>query len=86
MGTEQSTPKPPLLHEETIRIINANVLQTAHLEKSASATTVLAYAAVAVIFITLAYVLYRAIIKFERMRTEDRLRRVVSLSSIVTQK
>ena len=85
MGTQQSTPKPPTLHEETIRIINANVLQTAHLQKSANATTVLAYAGVAVIFIGLAYVLYRAIVNYERLRAEDRLRRVVSLSNIATQ-
>lgn len=34
MGNENTTPAPPKVHEEVIKIINANVQQTTHLEKN----------------------------------------------------
>lgn len=85
MGNQATTQKPPL-HEDTLRIINANVLQTQHLQKSADAVSILAYVGVVIIIIIIAYALYRVAINYERMKTDQRIRRVVSLSSVLSEK
>lgn len=84
MGNQNTTPKPPI-HEDVIRIINANVAQTAHLEKSANATSLLAYAGIAVIVLGIIYVFYKTIIRYERLKSEERIKKVVSLSNILTE-
>ena len=86
MGVESSTPKPQNVHEEVIKIINANVQQTAHLEKTADATTILAKIGIIVVIIIAGYIIYRVIINFERMKTEASIKRAVSLAVISVDK
>lgn len=84
MGNQNTTPKPPV-HEDIIRIVNANVAQTAHLEKTANATSILAYAGITIIVLGLLYILYKLVIRYERLKTENRIKKVVSLSNILTE-
>lgn len=84
MGNENTTPKPPV-HEDIIRIVNANVAQTAHLEKTANATSILAYAGITIIVLGLLYILCKLVIRYERLKTENRIKKVVSLSNILTE-
>lgn len=86
MGNEVTTLAPPRATEEIIKIVNANVQQTAHLERSADATTKLVYIGTAVLVLVLLYVIYRIIIKFERLRTQEAIKRAVSLASITATK
>lgn len=82
MGNENTTPKPPQVHEDVIKIINANVAQTAHLEKTASSTTILAYAGIIAIVLGALYMIYRLVIRYERIKTNERINRVMSLTSV----
>lgn len=84
MGNEQTTPKPPTVHEDVVRIINANVQQTAHVQKTASAITVLAYVGVIFLIAALLYAAHRIITKYERMRTAELIRRNTVLNSVVS--
>lgn len=86
MGNEQTTPKPPTVHEDVIKIINANVHQTAHLEKTANATSILAYTTLAIIVIGVIYVISRAIINHERLRTKETIKNAVSLNNVMVEK
>lgn len=80
-----TTPKPQI-HEDVIRVINANVQQSAHLEKTAGATSVLAVVGVLLLVILVIYVIYRAVVKYERLSTQSRIERAVSLANIVVSK
>ena len=82
MGVESSTPKPQTVHEEVVKIINANVQQSAHLEKTADATSILAKLGIIVIVIIAGYLIYRVIISYERMKTDASIKRAVSLAVI----
>lgn len=84
MGNEITTPAPRRVPEEIIKIVNANVLQTAHLERSADATTKLVYIGTTVLVLVLLYAIYRVMIKFERLRTQEAIKRAVSLASIAS--
>ena len=86
MGNENTTPKPPNVHEDVIKIINANVQQSAHLEKNASATSMLAYIGLSIVIILVLYVIYRVIITMERMKTQEAINRSVSLASVTVNK
>lgn len=84
MGNEKSTEKPPTNHEEIIKIINTN--QTAHLEKTANATSILAYVTLVMIAIGVVYIIMRAVIKHERLKTNERIKNAVSLTNVLTEK
>lgn len=82
MGNEVTTLAPPRVPEEIIKIVNTNVQQTAHLERSANATTKLVYIGTAVLVLVFLYVIYHIIIKLERLRTQEAIKRAVSLASV----
>lgn len=86
MGNEPSTEKPPVVHEEIIKVINNNIRQTAHLEKTAKATTILAYVGLAVIVIGVMYFVLRAVLRHERLRTNERIRNAASLVNVLSEK
>lgn len=86
MGNENTTPAPAKVHEEIIKIINSNVQQSAHLEKTASATSMLAYIGLSILIILVVYVVYRVIINIERMKTQEAINRSVSLASVLSNK
>lgn len=86
MGNEKSTEKPPTVHEDVIKIINANVQQTAHLQKTADATSILAYVALGCIVFGAAYIIIRAVIKHERLRTTESIKNAVSLTNVLCEK
>lgn len=82
MGNEQSTHAPPTKHEEIIKIVNANVQQTEHLERTADATTKLAYIGFAILVMFVLYVMHRVITKYERLRTNQVIRSATSLANV----
>lgn len=84
MGNEPSTEKPPTNHEDIIKIINTN--QTAHLEKTANATSILAYVTLAIIVVGVAYIIMRAVIKHERLKTNETIKTAVSLTNVLSAK
>lgn len=86
MGNEPSTEKPPVIHEEVIKVINNNIRQTAHLEKTANAATILAYVGLAVIILGVLYLVLKAILKHERLKTNEKIRNTVSLTNILSEK
>lgn len=86
MGNKNTTEKPSAIHEDVIRIINANVQQSTHLEKTADATKLLASVRVIILIILIAYGVYKAIITYERMKTETNIQKAVSLANIVVEK
>lgn len=81
-----STEKPPPVREELIKIVNINAEQTAHLEKTANAASALAQVGIGLIVLVLIYGLYRVVIHYERMKTNNSIKNAVSLAQITTEK
>lgn len=66
---EKLTPKSTAKHEEIIKIVNGNVRQSEHTEKTANAIRILAYVSLILLAIGVDYMIYKAIIKHERLKT-----------------
>lgn len=85
MGTEESKEKkaPDMSHEQIVNIINASNAKTnEQIEKSAASTEVIAYIMLVVVIASALYIVYRLITSYERMKTQSRLDKAVSLSNV----
>lgn len=87
MGNEESTPKP-VTHEQIVSIINAsnakNAKEIVHSEKTASSLELIAYILLAVICASVLFIVYRLIVKYERMKSQARTERAISLNNVTS--
>lgn len=85
MGNEESTPKP-VTHEQIVSIINAsnakNAKEIVHSERTASSLELIAYILLAVICASVSFIVYRLIVKYERMKSQERTDRAISLNKV----
>ncbi|KXJ68780.1 hypothetical protein RP20_CCG015430 [Aedes albopictus] len=84
MGNESSTPKP-VTHEQIVSIINAsNVKEKVHSEKTAKSVELIAYILLTVICVATLFLVYRLIVKYERIKNQRVVDRAISLNNVTT--
>lgn len=82
MGNESSTPKP-VTHEQIVSIINAsNAKEKVHSEKTATSLELIAYTMLTVICVVALYLVYRLIVKYERIKNRTIVDRAISLNNV----
>lgn len=84
MGSETSKPSTPAVtHEQIVNIINASSIKTKeHAEKTANSLQIIAYIFLAVVIASIIYGVYKLLARYERMRTEIRMTKATSLTSV----
>lgn len=84
MGNEDSKPEQkPITHDQIVSIINAsNTKSSEHSEKTAASLEMIAYILIALVIASVLFIVYRLVSKYERMKTEARLEKAISLNNV----